>query len=83
MVNCPCCSDQLLRHICSKNVYWFCRSCRQKMPVMGLKNCDLSLSMLTNVPRQDLKLGYPTFVKTLKISSIQMSVNLSELNSTL
>jgi ribosomal protein L37AE/L43A len=29
---CPCCSNTLLRHIRSGEVYWFCRHCHQKMP---------------------------------------------------
>lgn len=30
--DCPCCSDTLLRHIRSGQVYWFCRQCHQAMP---------------------------------------------------
>ncbi len=29
---CPCCTDQLLRHVRSQGVYWFCPSCWQEMP---------------------------------------------------
>ncbi|WRH66740.1 MAG: hypothetical protein RSE13_24980 [Planktothrix sp. GU0601_MAG3] len=29
---CPCCSDTLVRHIRSREVYWFCRHCYQEMP---------------------------------------------------
>ncbi|MDJ0705905.1 MAG: hypothetical protein QNJ46_21770 [Leptolyngbyaceae cyanobacterium MO_188.B28] len=29
---CPCCSDQMLRHIRRSGVYWFCRHCYQEMP---------------------------------------------------
>ncbi|MUG99581.1 hypothetical protein F7734_47785 [Scytonema sp. UIC 10036] len=32
MNSCPCCTDQLLRHVRSQGVYWFCPSCRQEMP---------------------------------------------------
>ncbi|GAA6615061.1 hypothetical protein NUACC26_008500 [Scytonema sp. NUACC26] len=32
MNTCPCCTDQLLRHVSSQGVYWFCPSCRQEMP---------------------------------------------------
>ncbi len=28
MANCPLCSDVLLRHVRSKQTYWFCRRCR-------------------------------------------------------
>lgn len=41
MTNCPCCDNQLLRHIRGKNVYWFCRSCWQEMPELSLTNCSL------------------------------------------
>lgn len=30
--NCPCCSNTLLRHIRSGEVYWFCKHCHQEMP---------------------------------------------------
>lgn len=32
LLNCPCCSDSLLRHASSQGVYWFCPSCYQSMP---------------------------------------------------
>lgn len=32
MATCPCCSDQLLRHIRKGSLYWFCRSCYSEMP---------------------------------------------------
>ena len=32
MINCPCCSDNMLRHIRGNQVYLFCPSCRQEMP---------------------------------------------------
>jgi len=32
MVTCPCCTDQLVRHIRHQEVYWFCRHCWQAMP---------------------------------------------------
>ncbi len=30
--HCPCCSDTLLRHIRSGEIYWFCGRCHQEMP---------------------------------------------------
>lgn len=30
--NCPCCSNTLLRHIRSREIYWFCIHCHQEMP---------------------------------------------------
>ncbi|KAF3884058.1 MULTISPECIES: hypothetical protein [Nostocales] len=32
MNSCPCCTDQLLRHVRSQGIYWFCPTCRQEMP---------------------------------------------------
>ncbi|OKH54853.1 hypothetical protein NIES2130_27815 [Scytonema sp. HK-05] len=39
MNNCPCCSSPLLRHIRHQEVYWFCRSCWQAMPVFSQEKC--------------------------------------------
>ena len=32
MSTCPCCSDQLIRHVRQNQIYWFCPSCWQEMP---------------------------------------------------
>lgn len=32
MSDCPCCSNQMLRHVRSHQVHWFCRHCWQEMP---------------------------------------------------
>jgi ribosomal protein L37AE/L43A len=32
MNDCPCCTGNLLRHVRSSGVYWFCPNCRQEMP---------------------------------------------------
>lgn len=32
MNDCPCCPGNLLRHVRSSGVYWFCPNCRQEMP---------------------------------------------------
>ncbi|PSB13076.1 hypothetical protein C7B61_05050 [filamentous cyanobacterium CCP1] len=34
MTTCPCCSNSMLRHIRHHQVYWFCRSCWQEMPLL-------------------------------------------------
>ncbi|PSB24140.1 hypothetical protein C7B82_28250 [Stenomitos frigidus ULC18] len=31
---CPCCSNSMLRHVRHHEVYWFCRSCWQEMPLI-------------------------------------------------
>jgi hypothetical protein len=36
MNSCPCCSNQLLRHIRHHKIYWFCTSCWQEMPNLDL-----------------------------------------------
>lgn len=44
MSNCPYCSNQMLRHIRSHQVYWFCRHCWQ----------EVIKSEITTEPRRDL-----------------------------
>jgi hypothetical protein len=46
MNSCPCCSNQLLRHIRHQEIYWFCTSCWQRMPNLesSLKTDGCSLS---------------------------------------
>jgi ribosomal protein L37AE/L43A len=39
---CPCCGGSLLRHVRHGELYWFCLSCRQELPL-------LTVSRLTNV----------------------------------
>ncbi len=41
MNTCPCCSNSLLRHIRKHEVYHFCRSCWQEMPVFSLLERNL------------------------------------------
>lgn len=45
---CPCCSNVLLRHIRSHEVYWFCRNCWQPMPVYNVRKDYLSPITLVN-----------------------------------
>ena len=39
---CPCCGGSLLRHIRHGGLYWFCVSCRQEVPQLGI-NCLTNL----------------------------------------
>ncbi|WP_081603003.1 hypothetical protein [Fortiea contorta] len=39
---CPCCGGSLLRHVRQSELYWFCQSCRQEVPL-------LTISRLSNV----------------------------------
>jgi hypothetical protein len=47
MNSCPCCSNQLLRHIRHQGIYWFCTSCWQEMPNLdsSLKNDEVELHL--------------------------------------
>ncbi|MEH1946052.1 MAG: hypothetical protein V7K77_03525 [Nostoc sp.] len=44
MTNCPCCSNQMLRHIRLQETYWFCRHCWQEMPNLSLDKSSLNLT---------------------------------------
>lgn len=39
---CPCCGGSILRHVRHGELYWFCPSCWQEMPL-------LSISRLSNL----------------------------------
>ena len=41
MKTCPCCSNQLLRHFRHQQLYWFCQTCRQEMPVVEQPSLNL------------------------------------------
>ncbi|MEW6491310.1 MAG: hypothetical protein AB1589_01990 [Cyanobacteriota bacterium] len=51
MNTCPCCSEQLLRHVRHDSIYWFCPRCKQEMPVLELINAKLS----HKIPRINLR----------------------------
>ncbi len=34
--NCPCCGSSLLRHVRQSEVYWFCKTCWQEVPSLGV-----------------------------------------------
>jgi ribosomal protein L37AE/L43A len=55
MNECPCCSDQLLRHVRHQEVYWFCLSCHQEMPNLTLHpKLSIVLEMHEISPRKSL-----------------------------
>ncbi|MEA5619677.1 hypothetical protein VB711_17790 [Cronbergia sp. UHCC 0137] len=33
---CPCCGGSVLRHVRQGELYWFCLSCRQEVPLLGI-----------------------------------------------
>jgi hypothetical protein len=67
MNSCPCCSNQLLRHVRGNEIYWFCRNCWQQMPVMSVSKFNLS-------PECEEKLSREQKVKTPISISKQESV---------
>lgn len=61
MTGCPCCSNQMLRHVRQSQVYWFCRQCWQEMPVYNLNRSGSvrSRNLVTSlgIKRQQFSLG--------------------------
>ncbi len=43
---CPCCGGSILRHVRHHEVYWFCLSCRQEVPVLTVNGLSKPLSKL-------------------------------------
>ncbi|MEY3221616.1 MAG: hypothetical protein ACLBM1_12295 [Cuspidothrix sp.] len=39
---CPCCGGSILRHVRHHEVYWFCLSCRQEVPVLTVNGVSKS-----------------------------------------
>ncbi|ARV61741.1 hypothetical protein BZZ01_26740 [Nostocales cyanobacterium HT-58-2] len=35
---CPCCGGSLLRHVRHGEVYWFCKTCWQEVPVLTINH---------------------------------------------
>ncbi|MBD2384639.1 hypothetical protein [Cylindrospermum sp. FACHB-282] len=33
---CPCCGGSILRHVRHGELYWFCVSCRQEVPLLTI-----------------------------------------------
>ncbi|WP_193884768.1 hypothetical protein [Oculatella sp. LEGE 06141] len=56
MVNCPCCSNPLIRQIHAHQTVWFCRHCWQEMPVldadMATHHCSFQHSSVSTVESQ-------------------------------
>jgi hypothetical protein len=43
---CPICQTPLLRHIDHRHLYWFCRHCREEMPVFNLEYVPQDLNRI-------------------------------------
>ena len=57
MATCPCCNDTLLRSIAQKKMIWFCPSCRQEMPNIGISGqseIDQEALSIVNVNQENL-----------------------------
>ena len=35
---CPCCGGSILRHVRHGELYWFCLSCRQEVPLLTISH---------------------------------------------
>ncbi|MDZ8055263.1 MAG: hypothetical protein RMX68_000040 [Aulosira sp. ZfuVER01] len=46
---CPCCGGSLLRHIRHSEVYWFCLTCRQEVPLLTLSRLSNAETRNTGV----------------------------------
>ncbi|OSO90787.1 hypothetical protein B7O87_08190 [Cylindrospermopsis raciborskii CENA303] len=40
---CPCCGGFVLRHIRHRELYWFCPSCRQEVPLLTISRISVQL----------------------------------------
>ncbi|MBD2571176.1 hypothetical protein [Anabaena lutea] len=39
---CPCCGGSILRHVRYGELYWFCLSCRQEVPLLSVNRSSNS-----------------------------------------
>ena len=42
--SCLCCGSSLLRHIRQGEVYWFCTSCYQEVPLLAVSQNSLDIT---------------------------------------
>jgi hypothetical protein len=45
MTSCPCCANSMTRQIRQQQVYWFCRTCWQEMPVEAVASSQPQLTL--------------------------------------
>lgn len=50
---CPCCGDYLLRHVRHGELYWFCQTCRQEVPLLSANINRLSSVVEKRVVAKD------------------------------
>ncbi|MBU7584032.1 MAG: hypothetical protein KAF91_14165 [Nostoc sp. TH1S01] len=46
---CPCCGGSLLRHVRHGELYWFCLSCRQEVPLLTINRLNNGETRTTGV----------------------------------
>ncbi|MBD2301462.1 hypothetical protein H6G80_04875 [Nostoc sp. FACHB-87] len=49
---CPCCGGSLLRHVRHAELYWFCLSCRQEVPLLTINRLNNGETRNTGVLTQ-------------------------------
>lgn len=49
---CPCCGGSLLRHVRHSELYWFCLSCRQEVPLLTVTRLSTAETRNTGVTSQ-------------------------------
>ncbi|MEA5551883.1 hypothetical protein VB713_13105 [Anabaena cylindrica UHCC 0172] len=49
---CPCCGGSILRHVRHGELYWFCLSCRQEVPLLSINRLSSLDSRNTGVLNQ-------------------------------
>jgi hypothetical protein len=42
---CPCCGGSILRHVRYGELYWFCLSCRQEVPLLTISRLSNNLEV--------------------------------------
>lgn len=69
-MDCPYCSDRLVRHIQHQQLYWFCRSCWDRIPIASVEACRLNAKL--HASRGSAGLVHPrTHVDTASYRSLK------------
>ncbi len=59
MLNCPCCSNLMVRHFQDRQVRWFCRHCWSEMPILNSGKSEILRHLQQpgkwNTPRESLR----------------------------
>ncbi|KAB8333422.1 hypothetical protein SD80_016540 [Scytonema tolypothrichoides VB-61278] len=54
--DCPCCGGSLLRHVRHGELYWFCKTCWQEVPVLTVSQIpNLEGRSKASVPQTAVK----------------------------